>query len=339
MSLPPKISFLLCTRNRAEVARQCVAHILSSSRQDIELIVRDNFSSDDTFTLLSGIEDARLRLYSVKENQGTLSFFEIPKLASGEIVTWISDEDDFSLDEIDFVLEKFRVNPDCNVMFGSIVVGPAARRLQFEEETIDDPVRACITALSFSGCGGLFVRRSALPAAHAFRIASPEQGYLFWNYYPVGFFASRCVSDKLITTSRTVVTQARFGRTTNNWSETSVQDRVRLPHYYPESTFDRLASNIANIFMKKMTVLQKLRTSISVIWLFWLQSPAFTHPGLISLLKENYADRTVEAYVDHVSRLGMAHRFGRFCWAFKSTIRLAPAVLSNIRSWRRLMAG
>src|SRR3954471_18175541 len=114
------ISFLLCTRNRAETALGCVRHLLASPRRDIEVIVRDNCSSDGTVELLSAIVDDRLQIHVAPENQGTINFFEIAKLARGEIVTWLSDEDDFQFAELDSILSCFAENPDCNVMLGSI---------------------------------------------------------------------------------------------------------------------------------------------------------------------------------------------------------------------------
>ena len=100
----PAISFLLCTRNRSETAHGCVRHLLGSARTDIEVVVRDNCSADDTVESLRAIEDDRLKIHVAPENQGTINFFEIAKLARGEIVTWLSDEDDFEFAELDYVL-------------------------------------------------------------------------------------------------------------------------------------------------------------------------------------------------------------------------------------------
>ncbi len=149
MSSELAISFLVCTRNRAEVVRDCVLHLLSTPRADIEVVVRDNCSTDNTLTLLRTIEDPRLKVHAAPENQGTINFFEISKLATGKIVTWLSDEDNFQFDVLDFALAKFRDNSACDVLLGSIVVGAMARRVVFADETITDPVHTYIKALSF----------------------------------------------------------------------------------------------------------------------------------------------------------------------------------------------
>src|ERR1700754_1966435 len=140
MSSAPAISFLLCTRNRSATARGCVLHLLGSPREDIEVIVRDNGSTDDTVESLRAIEDDRLKIHVAPENQGTINFFEISKLAGGDIVTWLSDEDDFQFAELDYVLSRFTDHPDCNVMFGSIAVG-ANGHVNFADEVVADPIR------------------------------------------------------------------------------------------------------------------------------------------------------------------------------------------------------
>ncbi len=336
MPATPAISFLVCTRNRAEVARHCVLHLLDTPRQDIEVVVRDNCSTDNTVALLRAIDDKRLAVHVASENQGTLSFYEISRLAAGEVVTWLSDEDDFQFEQLEFVLQRFRTDMDCNVMFGGIVVGAAARRVCFAEETVTDPIRALITALSFSGCGGLFVRGSALKAANSFAVSTIGDAYALWNYYPVGFFASRCLTGHLVTTSRVVVVQARFARTTNNWSNVGTQTGKRLPHYYPESVFDRLASNLVNLFFKPLPVLTKLRAALESIRLFHLQVGSYANPAVHQLLRENYPTETVEGYLAHIRTLRLDRSAGRFLWPLGRILALPIRIARTMAQWRRL---
>ena len=215
---PPVMSFLVPTRNRSQIAQGCVRHLLSTSRTDIEVIVRDNCSTDDTLESLRQIKDDRLKLHVAPENQGTINFFEISKLAEGEIVTWLSDEDDFQLSELDDILSRFEENPACNVMVGSIAVGRQGR-VMFADEVVTDPARSLLTALSLSGGGGVFVRRSALAAANSLKVRDQADAYSLWNYYPVGFFASRCLGRSLMTMSNIVAIQSRFAPTIDNWSD------------------------------------------------------------------------------------------------------------------------
>ena len=338
MTSPPAISFLVCTRNRAEVARECVLHLLGSPRDDIEVVVRDNCSTDNSTELLRAIDDVRLKIHVAPENQGTRSFFEISKLARGKIVTWLSDEDNFQFEHLDFILTMFDANPDCNSVFGSIFVGAAARRVMFADETVTDPVRACITALSFSGCGGLFVRSSTLAAANCLNVRDANDAYALWNYYPVGFFASRCIDRTLITTSRVVVIQSRFARTTNNWSKTGPQASERLAHYYPESVFDRLSSNLVNLYLKQLPLLVRLSGARQLIRTFRLQTASYSNHALHDLLRENYNSETVDGYLRHINSLRLDHSVGRFLWTQRNLLSLPLRFFQTLNRWRKLAA-
>lgn len=337
MSSEPAISFLVSTRNRAAVAHDCVCQLLSSPRKDIEVIVRDNGSTDHTLQLLRAIEDPRLQVHASPANQGTISFFEISKIATGNVVTWMSDEDDFQFSNLDLFLSKFDDNVSCNVVIGSILVGKG-RQVAFSEEIIRDPLKVCEKSLSFSGCGGVFVRRSALAAVHSLCVQDLEDAYALWNYYPVGFFASRCATDYLATTSRIAVIQTRFARTTNNWSEEGVKNDPRPPHYYPESVFDRLCSNLVNIYFKPLTAMEKVSIALTLIRQFQLQAAGFSSPALRELLSENYPCETVKSYVNRVHELRLADPVGRFLWTHGRTLEIPARFLRTLTHWRRLGA-
>jgi hypothetical protein len=331
----PAISFLVCTRNRSETVRACVLHLLGSSRTDIEVIVRDNCSSDNTVESLRRINDDRLKVHVAPEDQGTINFFEISKLARGDIVTWLSDEDDFNFTELDYILSRFRAHPTCDVMFGSISVG-ANGRVMFADEVITDPVRSLLKALSFSGCGGLFVRRAALAAANSLPVRDQEDAYALWNYYPVGFFASRCVTGSLMTSSKIVVNQTRHAETINNWSIATPGGAKRAPHYYPEIMSDRLASNLVNAFFKSLSARTRLRLALELIRQFRAQATIHSAPAFHDLLREHYPTETVQHYLDHIRRLRLDRPLGRFLWPYARMLVLPVQYFQTLKHWRRL---
>jgi glycosyltransferase involved in cell wall biosynthesis len=338
MPAAPAISFLVCTRNRSETVRDCVLHLLGSSRTDIEVIVRDNCSTDDTVELLKAISDDRFSLHVAPENQGTINFLEITKLARGEIVTWLSDEDNFQFTELDYILSAFQENPSCNVMFGSIAVG-AGGRVMFADEVITEPVRALMTAMSFSGCGGVFVRRAELVAATSLKVRDQDDAYALWNYYPVGFLAGRPLTATLMTTARVVVIQSRFARTTNNWSLPTRDGERRVPHYYPESARDRLSSNLVNVFVRSLPTQARLKLARDLLRQFRLQSKGYSDPAFENLLRENYPAETVERYLDHIRHLRLDRPRGRLLWSWVRMLALPVQCVQTLRHWRRLGAG
>jgi glycosyltransferase involved in cell wall biosynthesis len=335
----PRVSFLICTRNRAVTVYECVLEMLKSPRFDFEIIVRDNCSDDNTVGLLRSIVDRRLIIDVAPENQGTRTFYEVSRLARGELVTWLSDEDSFQFAELDFVVEQFRRHPSCNALFGGIIVGERRRRVLFLEDMNLDVTQGLITSVSFSGCGGVFLRNSALKAADLFDVVTGDDAYALWNYYPIGFFASRCMARSVATTSRVIVVQSRFAPTTNNWSKLSSAGTARLPHYYPESVVDRLASNIVNVFSRSLPLGLKIRIAIRLVRLFRAQIPSFASAAFHQLLHENYTADTVEEFNNHVERLGLNTAAGRQLWFIREVVFSLPTKLAETRRhWRRLQS-
>jgi glycosyltransferase involved in cell wall biosynthesis len=101
----PKLSVVLCTRNRAEALIRCLAYFVEvKASYDWDLIVVDNGSFDGTSAVLeSELKSARLPLIVVKEESVGLSRARNAgiKHARGEIVCFTDDDcypDDYFVD-------------------------------------------------------------------------------------------------------------------------------------------------------------------------------------------------------------------------------------------------
>lgn len=62
-SRPPLVSVVIATRNRAEMLRESMHSVLSQSLSDIELIVVDDGSEDDTRRIVQEHSDSRIRYF------------------------------------------------------------------------------------------------------------------------------------------------------------------------------------------------------------------------------------------------------------------------------------
>lgn len=301
------ISFLISTYNRARYVEACVRHLLSiQTPYSIEVIVRDNASEDNTKSIIERVNDPRLRYVRVPKNQGTISFLEIGRLARGEIITWLSDEDDFEYQHLDYIINTFRDDPACSILIGGVTVGAHSTEVVFPERVTTNPAEALVFTLQFSGCGGVFVRRELFKLNCDIYLVDPYEAYKTWNYYPIGFFATACFEQKLITTSKIVVRQTRQAPTTDNWSDvgnTSSAPSPLYPHYYPKSICDRLYSNLVIVFEKEnLSIWAKLKVSVGLATSFTNQIDSVLHPGLIKLLSDNYPKKAVDEYQRHIQR-------------------------------------
>jgi len=64
------ISVVLPTFNRAYCLGRAIMSVLNQSYRDLELIVVDDHSSDDTLEIVHSIRDSRLRYFRLRENKG-----------------------------------------------------------------------------------------------------------------------------------------------------------------------------------------------------------------------------------------------------------------------------
>ena len=72
MSQQPFFTIGIPTHNRAAFLRQAIDSALRQTHADLELVVSDNASTDDTPAIVAGIKDPRLRFARQTENIGAL---------------------------------------------------------------------------------------------------------------------------------------------------------------------------------------------------------------------------------------------------------------------------
>lgn len=96
-----KLSFCIPTYNRAQIVNQVVTEILQCADSDIEVVVLDNGSTDDTLSILHAIKDERLVVYSNGENKGGLyNVVNVINKARGEFLVFSTDKDHIDFKEI-----------------------------------------------------------------------------------------------------------------------------------------------------------------------------------------------------------------------------------------------
>lgn len=90
----PKFSICIPTRERHHTLPFAVASVLAQTYPDFELIVQDNFSSDETYKSLREFNDPRLKYFRSDRRLSMHANWEAGlEHTSGEYVTYIGDDD------------------------------------------------------------------------------------------------------------------------------------------------------------------------------------------------------------------------------------------------------
>jgi glycosyltransferase involved in cell wall biosynthesis len=89
-----KVSAIILTYNRAQVLTEAIDSVLDQTFKDFELIVVDNYSSDNTESIVASYTDKRIR-YFKNQNNGFMGInrnFGIEK-SGGEYIAFLDDDD------------------------------------------------------------------------------------------------------------------------------------------------------------------------------------------------------------------------------------------------------
>lgn len=93
-SLSPRVSVVIPAYNRAHFIGDAVASILNQTLQDLELLVVDDGSTDDTVVVASSFADPRLRVISHERNLGIpLTRNTGLREARGKYIAWLDSDD------------------------------------------------------------------------------------------------------------------------------------------------------------------------------------------------------------------------------------------------------
>lgn len=130
----PRISVVVFTFNRAKLVFDCIESICNQSFKDVEIIVSDNCSEDNTEEMVRSIDDPRIRYFKNLTNLGLRGNLEAgTSHAVGEIVYLMGDDDLLLEDALQDTWNAFVKHPD---------IGMVSRPYYWFIDNPSEPVRA-----------------------------------------------------------------------------------------------------------------------------------------------------------------------------------------------------
>jgi len=107
----PLISVYLPTRNRAALLPRAIGSVLSQTHRDFELIVVDDASTDDTWSILRGFaaQDPRVRIFRLEQQSGApVARNRAIREARGPFITGLDDDDEMLSERLAVLLAAHR---------------------------------------------------------------------------------------------------------------------------------------------------------------------------------------------------------------------------------------
>jgi len=107
-----KISIIIPTRNRSNYLKRAIESVLQQSYQNIEIIVVDDASTDDTEKVVRSFKDSRIIYIKNRERQGPNFCRNVGlKKASGKYIAFLDDDDYYSdKDKLKKQIDLFKKN-------------------------------------------------------------------------------------------------------------------------------------------------------------------------------------------------------------------------------------
>ena len=113
----PLITIGIPTYNRAALLKNCVASAFAQSYQNIEVLVSDNASTDDTLATLKSFDDVRLRVLTSPVNVGAVNNFDrCVREAKGDYLVLVSDDNILDPAFLEKCVRLIKMEPDIPIV-------------------------------------------------------------------------------------------------------------------------------------------------------------------------------------------------------------------------------
>lgn len=110
------ISVIIPTYNREKTIEKSIASVLAQDYQDIEVVVVDDGSTDDTEKVVKSISDTRVR-YIRQDNKGACAARNHGALeAKGEFIAFQDSDDTWKTDKLRKQLQAMEQNPEVGIV-------------------------------------------------------------------------------------------------------------------------------------------------------------------------------------------------------------------------------
>ncbi len=119
----PKVSVILPTYNRAKLISRSIGSVLSQDFSDLELLIIDDGSADDTEKIVRGFPDRRIRYVRNAKNKGAAFSRNLGiKLAEGDYIAFQDSDDEWLPHKLKKQVRIFEeVSPKADIVYTNML--------------------------------------------------------------------------------------------------------------------------------------------------------------------------------------------------------------------------
>jgi glycosyltransferase involved in cell wall biosynthesis len=118
LSAKPKVSVIMAAYNHARFIREAIESVLNQTYGELELLIVDDGSSDETLSIARSIRDPRIQVTGLAKNSGAcIAGNTAINSAKGELIAIISSDDVWEKTKLDTQVQFLRDNPSQAAVF------------------------------------------------------------------------------------------------------------------------------------------------------------------------------------------------------------------------------
>ncbi|RLB20135.1 MAG: glycosyl transferase [Deltaproteobacteria bacterium] len=146
----PTVTVIIPTRNRAKLVKKAVTSVLNQTFEDLEVVVVDDASDDNTRQVVKSFDDSRVNYIFLKRRSGPAGARNTGiKAARGRYIAFIDDDDEWMAEKLKKQIMKFEM---CDRGVGLIYCGyynmykdliVEKKAPQFRGEVFQTALRSC----------------------------------------------------------------------------------------------------------------------------------------------------------------------------------------------------
>ena len=117
MTPEPLVSVIIPTYNRSSILFNTIKKVFNQTWGNMQLIIIDDYSSDDTRKTIQLINDSRIKYKRTDRNLGCTGARSLGvKFSKGEFIAFLDDDDDWDKDYLNSQIQVFKENPSLDLV-------------------------------------------------------------------------------------------------------------------------------------------------------------------------------------------------------------------------------
>lgn len=178
----PLFSIVIPTYNRSDLVQKAVRSVLAQTFGDLEVVVSDNCSEDDTREVIESFDDPRVRYVRTPRHTAIADSWEFARSqARGSLIMLLSDDDAMVHDALERFADQHR-RRDADFLFCNLA--------EYRDQSFLGPQKNTVNCRPFSGSSRLISTDELLKPLFAIRPA--------FNFHPSAYIFSAKVAERIV---------------------------------------------------------------------------------------------------------------------------------------------